>query len=112
MSTLSPEYSLELFCYRLVAQKGSMLDPVSALDAITGEIHATRRAHQKKTKERDFRPGSKGRAYCDEMKLLVSVLVNGVVPQPVRAGFLDEVRPLVTHLLRNWDIGELRKVFT
>ena len=59
----------------------SKLNPVSALDVITHEIHAARRAHQHKTKERDYRAGSKARAYCDDLRTLVTtVLMNGDVP--------------------------------
>ena len=39
-SCLSPEFNLELFCFRLVAQEGHALDPISALDAVTREIDA------------------------------------------------------------------------
>lgn len=106
-----PELSLELFCFRLVAQEGQGLNPATALDAVSREIWAVRRHHQQQTKERDFRAGSKGRIYCEELKSLVSLLMNGTPPSPIRQGFLDDVRPLVSHLLKGWDIGELRRTF-
>lgn len=87
---LSPEFSLELFCFRLVAQEGHNLDPVSALDAVAREISAARRQHQHQTKERHFRAESKGRIYCDDLKSVVSLLMNGVVPNPKRDGFLQQ----------------------
>lgn len=109
---LSPEFNLELFCFRLVAQEGQKLNPEAALDAVSREIWAARRHPQNKTKERDFRAGSKGRLYCDELQSLVSLLVNGAPPSQLRQGFLEDVRPLVLHLLKGWEIGELRRIFT
>jgi hypothetical protein len=110
-SCLSPEYNLELFCFRLVAQEGHALDVMSALDAVTRESAAARRQHRHRTREQNFRAGSKGRLYCDDLKALVSLLVNGTTPDSIRDGFLKDVRPLVMHLLERWEIGDLRKIF-
>lgn len=110
-SCRSPEFNLELFCFRLVEQEGSALDFMSALDAVTQESASVRRQNLHLTRKQNFRIGSKGRIYRDDLSALVSLLVNGTTPDSIRVGFLKDVRPLVMHLLQQVEIGDLRKIF-
>ncbi len=84
-------------------------DPLAIMDAASAEIGYARRLHRETTKETDFRKGSKGREYCDNLQKLVSLLMNGRVPAGATPEFLAVVKPLVRQLLQKWKIGNLRE---
>ena len=104
---VSPEYSLEIFCYRMLGR-----DPLCIMESASAEISYARLLHQKSTKDLDFRKGSLGRAYCDDLQQLISLLMNGTIPSNAMPEFLGAVRPLIQQLLARWEIGELRRVFS
>jgi hypothetical protein len=106
-SLVSPEHSLETFCYRMLGN-----DPASVMEAASAEITCARRLHRESTKDSNFRKGSRGQEYCEDLQDLISLLMNGTVPSRATPEFLAAVRPLVQHLLQKWEIGELRKVFS
>src|SRR3546814_8384556 len=68
---VSPSKSFVEFCYHVVDA-----DPLAAIDAACEEIALARRIHRAETGQRDFRSGSKGRRYCDQLQHLVFLLVN------------------------------------
>ena len=103
------EYNFELFCYRVLAREPKARQEI--LYAASGEISFARRLHRKNTKDNDFRRGSRGAKYCDDLQRLVRVVLNGTVPRDTPLEFIVIVRPLVQHLLQSGDIGELRKHF-
>jgi hypothetical protein len=106
ISLVSPEYDFELFCHQMHGK-----DPVEVMDAAGTEIGYARRIHRQTTNDSDFRKGSRGRAYCDNLQRLIVLLLNGELPSDSTAEFVVAVKPLVQHLLKRWDIGKLRETF-
>jgi hypothetical protein len=102
---ISPEYSFERFCHLMLGK-----DPTAVLDAASAEITYARRNHRETTKDADFRKGSRGRAYCDNLQRLVG-LCMGSIPSDPTPDFLMTVKPLVMNLLQRWEIGDLRQFF-
>jgi hypothetical protein len=99
---VSPGYSFEEFCSRMFGK-----DPIAVMDAASAEITYARRNHRETTKDGDFRKGSRGRAYCDDLQRLIG-LCMGSIPSDAPPNFLSTVKPLVMHLLQKWEIGDLR----
>lgn len=87
-------------------------DPLSVMEAASAEISYARRLHREAAKESDFRKGSRGRRYCENLQKLISMLMNGSVPAGSTSEFLITVKPLVQELLQRWEIGNLRQVFS
>ena len=104
VALISPEYDLVAFCYRVLDK-----NPVEVAEAASAEITYAKRLHREVTAQSDFRRGSKGRRYCDQLQLLVSTLVNGTIPAAAPWTFRSDVRPLVCRLLERWEIGSLRR---
>ncbi len=104
---LSPEYSLEAFCDAMHGK-----NPMEVMDAASAEITSARRLNRETTKRSDFRKGSKGREYCDNLQMLLFLLTNGSVPDGAGPSFLTAVKPLIDHLLQKWELGSLRQVFS
>jgi hypothetical protein len=94
------------FCYHVADS-----DPLAAMDAACDEMGWHRRLHRVETNQSDFRTGSKGRRYCDQLQHLVFLLVNGQIPSDAPVTFRRDVTPLVRRLLQHWDIGQLRQEF-
>ena len=107
ISLVSPEYNLERFCYHMRGK-----DPLAVMEAASAEISYARRLHREATKESDFRKGSKGRKYCENLQRIISMLMNGSVPAGSTSEFLITVKPLIQELLQRWEIGNLRQVFS
>jgi hypothetical protein len=84
-------------------------DPLQVIDAASAEITYARLIHQQKTKDRNFRRGSRGRVYCDDLQQLISLLM-GSAPDRVSSEFINAMRPLALHLLQKWEIVGLRQV--
>jgi hypothetical protein len=82
------------------------------MEAASAELIYARTLHQASTTELNFRKGSKGREYCEDLQRLVYLLVNGDLPSDTTPEFIAAVKPLVKHLLQNWEIGKLRAVFS
>ena len=101
---VSPEYSFEEFCLRMSGK-----DPLAVIDAASQEGCYARGIHRHNTKGQDFRKGSRGRMYCEDLQRLVSLLVNGSVPPGATPHFLFAVKPLIVQLLQKWEIGNLRR---
>lgn len=106
-SLISPEYSLEIFCNHMHGK-----NPIEVMDSAGTEIGLARRHHRETTKDSDFRKGSRGRIYSDNLQKLISMLMNGCVPTGSSPEFLASVKPLIQGLLQKWDIGTLRQVFS
>jgi len=101
---VSPEYSFRDFCQQILGN-----DPIRVLDLASAEITYTRQNHRDRTRDRDFRKGSRGRAYCDDLQQLISLLM-GSAPETVSAGFFDAVMPLALDLLQRWEVLGLREL--
>lgn len=106
ISLVSPEYDFETFCNHMRGK-----DPLSVMEAASAEISYARRLHREATKESDFRKGSKGRRYCENLQKMISMLMNGSVPTGSTSEFLVPVKPLIMQLLQRWEIGNLRQIF-
>jgi hypothetical protein len=104
LPVVSPEYSFRDFCQKILGN-----DPIRVLDLASAEITYTRQNHRDRTKDRDFRKGSRGRAYCDDLQQLISLLM-GSAPETVSAGFFDAVKPLALDLLQRWEVLGLREL--
>jgi hypothetical protein len=90
ISLVSPEYSFEEFCLRMVGK-----DLVfEVMDAASAEITYARQIHRKTTKDQNFRKGSKGRLYCEDLHPLISLIMDGSVPADATTDFLHAVKPL------------------
>ena len=105
-SLVSPECSLKVFCDAMHGK-----NPIEVMDAASAEITSARRLHREATKRSDFRKGSKGREYCDSLQMLISLLMNGTIPDGAGPAFLTVVKPLADHLHKKWELGTLRQVF-
>lgn len=103
---ISPEYRLDTFCYRTLGR-----NPVEIMEAASAEISNARRLHRASTKQSNFRKDSRGRHYCDELQLLIVMLMGGSVPRAATPEFLQTVKPLMQQLLQEWDVGSLRAAF-
>jgi hypothetical protein len=84
-------------------------DPLEVTEAASAEITYARQIHRQKTKDRDFRKGSRGRAYCDDLQQFISLFM-GSVPDSVSPEFVAAVKPLALHLLQRWEVVGLRKL--
>lgn len=103
---VSAEYSLKAFCDAMHGK-----NPMEVMDAACEEIATARLLHSKSTKRSDFRKGSKGREYCDSLQLLISLTMNGSIPDDATPTFLMTVKPLIDNLLKKWELGTLRQDF-
>ena len=106
MPLLSLNYSLAEFCYCVPD-----MVVLAVIERASSEIAEARRLHRRKTKESTFRRGSRGAAYCAQLQLLVSALLNGTVPTEASPSFWSDVAPLVHRLLQSQQIGTLRAEF-
>jgi hypothetical protein len=95
ISLVSPEYSLETFCYRMLGR-----EPLSVMEAASAEITYARLLHRESTKNSNFRKGSRGWEYCEDLQRLVYLLMNGTLPSNTTLEFLAAVKPLVQQLLQ------------
>jgi hypothetical protein len=105
--TLSPEFDLRVFCYQMMDK-----DPAQVLHAASAEISYTRQNHRDQTSERNFREGTKGRRYCDDLQQLIRIVMNGQMPPDPNPDFVQAIAPLIKNLLKKWTIGTLRQHFT
>jgi hypothetical protein len=103
---VSPEFELQIFCYRMIGK-----DPVAVMEAASAEIAYTKYNHRQVTRQANFRAGTKGRRYCEDLQELIRMLGNGYYPREPRDGFIQAVTPLMTTLLKNFRIGDLDKRF-
>ncbi len=103
---VSPEFSIELFCYRMFFN-----DPIFIMDAASAEITYAGRNHREESNGADFRKGSRGRIYCEDLRKLVAMLMNGQIPNDSDLRFMSAVTPLMNQLLIKWKIGNLRGHF-
>jgi hypothetical protein len=104
ISLVSPIYNFRDFCQCMFRK-----DPLQVIDAASAEITYARLIHREKTKGRDFRRGSIGRAYCDDLQQLISLFM-GSASDKVSPQFVDAVIPLALHLLQKWEIVGLRQI--
>jgi hypothetical protein len=104
ISLVSPKYDLRDFCQCTFGK-----DPLQVIDSASAEIAYARLIHQEKTNDRNFRRGSRGRVYCDDLQQLISLFM-GSTPDKVSPQFLDAVKPPALHLLQKWEIVGLRQV--
>lgn len=102
------EFNFELFCYRVLAKEPN--DPMEVIDIANHEAWLARRQHKATTKETDFRAGSRGRVYCDDLQRMVSVLMNGTFPSSTTPEFKAAIKPLALHLLKRYKIGQLSEL--
>ena len=100
---ISPDKSIIEFCYRVEAT-----DPLQVIDLACAESHHHRQANKRLTGSSNFRSGSKGRRYCDDLKMLVSILVNGQIPSDASSEYRQAIAPLVRRVLKSgWRVGDL-----
>ena len=104
ITLVSPKYNFREFCQDMFGK-----DPLQVMEAASAEITCARLIHKEKTKDRDFRKGSRGRAYCDDLQQLIS-LFAGSAPDKVSPEFIDAVKPLASHLLQKWEILGLHHI--
>jgi hypothetical protein len=104
---LSPGYVFAEFCYH--APDSSL---PAIIEAANAESSRARTLHRHTTHQAQFRPGTKGHLYCEQLRLLVFMLVNGVVPPEAPVGFKHDVAPLVRRLLEHHNVGALREEFS
>jgi hypothetical protein len=104
---LCPELDIALFCQRITSQ-----DPMEIMDASGMECALLRREHLQRTGRPDFRLGSRRYRYCQDQQHLISMLLNGSVPEQADERFLLSTSMLVRRLLLKWRIGNLQDVYS
>jgi hypothetical protein len=82
---------------------------MEVLDAASAEITYAHRNHKERTKEWNFRKGSRGRTYCDDLQMLISLFM-GSVPERPPSEFLNALMPLAMDLLKRCEIVGFRQV--
>ena len=103
---ISPEFDLRIFCYQMMDK-----DPAEVMQTASAEITYARHNHREQTAERQFRNGSKGRKYCDNLQCLIRMLMNGQMPSEPAPEFIEAVRPLAKNLLKKCRIENLHAYF-
>jgi len=103
---LSAKYNLGEFCNHMRNK-----DPMEVMDAACVEIYTARELHKKKTTQSDFRKGSKGAEYCEDLQRLVSLVMSGSVPSGCSGDFMKTVKPPIEDLLTRYRIGNLKEFF-
>lgn len=99
MTTLvCPEYELGTFCSRIAGK-----DLAEILEVISAEISTARRLHREKTRDADFRVGSRGRKYCDDLQTLLKMFM-GSCPRNPSPEFVTAVMPLVKSIRTKWRV--------
>ncbi|MCL4466055.1 MAG: hypothetical protein M1389_08510 [Chloroflexi bacterium] len=106
MDLVSPEYDFAAFCRSMIGK-----DYMTIIDDACAEATYAPQLHREPSGRSGFRKGSRGREYCDNLQRLVSLLVNGEVPEDATPEFLAGVEPLVQYVLRKREIGNLRQLF-
>jgi hypothetical protein len=104
MKLISPAYDFGEFCQSLLGK-----DPMQVLDAASAEITYARQNHREQTKDSNFRKGSKGRIYCENLQQFIALFM-GTVPDEISQDFLAAVRPLALNLLQKWEIASMREL--
>lgn len=107
ISLVSPEYNFETFCNHMRGK-----NPLAIMEAASTEISYARRLNRESTNDSEFRKGSRGWEYCENLQKLISLIMNGSVPAGSSSEFLITVEPLIHQLLRGWEMGGLRKMFS
>jgi hypothetical protein len=105
INLVSPEYNFQEFCRRMLGR-----DLLHVIEAASTEAARARRNYRRKANS-DFRRGSRGHAYCADLKRLISLLM-GSIPEELSTEFLESVAPLALHLLASQEIVALRQVVT
>lgn len=103
---LSAKYNLGEFCNHMRNK-----DPMQVLDAASTEIHTAKKLHRRNTTQSDFRKGSKGAEYCEDLQRLISLVMNGSVPSGCSDDFMRTVKPAIEDLLTRYRVGNLKEVF-
>lgn len=106
ITLVSPEYSFDRFCQAMIGK-----DPMEVMEAASAEITYARRDHRERTRESGFRIGSRGRAYCETLQILIGLFM-GSAPETIPPDFARAVRPLAVDLLRRCEIKGLRDVMS
>ena len=101
---VSPNYDFKYFCQRMLEK-----DLTDVIDSACAESSNARRNHRENIKDRDFRKGSMGRAYCDDLGNLIACLCAGG-GNKVSEDFIDAVHPLALHLLQECEIVGMRRI--
>lgn len=83
---VSPEYSFEAFCNRMYDH-----DPLSVINAACSELNHIRGLYRETTEDFDFSGDLEVREYCENLKDLISMLVNGSIPDGSSIEFLVTV---------------------
>src|SRR5947209_7006597 len=104
ITLVSPDYNFSEFCRSMFGK-----DPMQVMEAASAEITYARRNHREKTKDSNFRRGSKGRAYCEDLQQFIALFM-GTVPDQISPEFSNAVRPLALHLFQKWEIVSLREL--
>lgn len=104
VSLISPDYNFEEFCLQMIGK-----DYRDIIDAAGAEASYALGIHRHTTKEDDFPEASLGREYRENLRRLVSLLVNGSIPLDATPYFLSAVRLLISRLLEKWEIGNPRR---
>ena len=102
---ISESYNFRDFCKKVLF--GNQLE---AMDLVCDEIQCIKLENKNKTGLRKFKEGSQEKAYYEDLKTLMSVLVNTSLPQDLRPGFLQDIYPMVLRLYKtNSLMGEILK---
>ena len=104
---LSPRKELIEFCYRV-----ETVDPLQIIDLACAEAYHHRQAHRQETGASDFRSGSVGRRYCEDLEKVVAMFVQGEIPRHASKEFIASVAPLVRRVTNSgWKVGKLAEQF-
>lgn len=107
MHPISQNKNFVEFCYRI-----ETTDPLQVINLACAESHHHRHINRRLTRASDFRSGSKGRRYCEELKMLVAIFVNGQVPESASLEYREAIAPLVRRVLKaGWWYGDLAQEF-
>ncbi len=92
---ISEGYNFRAFC-----KAAKFNNQLEATDLVCDEIQRIKLESKKKTGLRGFKEGSQEKAYYEDLKKLVSILVNTSLPEDLRPGFLQDIFPMVLKLYK------------
>jgi hypothetical protein len=90
----------ESYNFRVFCKSAKFNNQLEAIDLVCHEIQRIKLESKKKTGLREFKEGSQEKAYYEDLKELVFILVNTSLPKDLRPGFLQDIFPMALRLYK------------
>jgi stalled ribosome alternative rescue factor ArfA len=102
---ISETYNFRDFC-----KKARFGNQIEAMDLVCDEIQRMKVENKRKTGSREFKNGTKEKAYYEDLQRLLSIVLNASLPLDLKPSFLQDILPFVVNLYKtNALMGEILK---